>query len=315
METTPKHAECPAGRETRAGVSWKAWLAMPLLLTGLAGCGPEERSPEPREPDTLLQDLVSSNGMSINGLSSNGLSSNGLSSNGLSANGLSLNGLSSAAFSSWFQQDPSLADMVMRYLVRCAVASGETRSYTDPQTGLSWSWSGGLGLAPGWASGLPPTLAEQQVITACMMAHVNRFSESVTISVLGRSARGAVIPVTWTELRTWSVQEACFFGNLFTHQGLYFGVDRTVDDEHRYLTRACAGLGGGDDDGDEDELHGSSASCAPLTFVGSCWQKCTFDREALAYRNCTHNGVTYQPLITRMRRADYERLFSSSTGD
>jgi hypothetical protein len=244
---------------------------------------------------------LSANGLSANGLSANGLSANGLSANGLSANGLSANGLSASAFATWFSNDPAMADMVMRYVVRCAVAEGQTRTYTDPHTGQSYTWYGVLGLAPRWASGATPTLAEQQVVTACLMAHVNRYGLSIPISVLGRDAQGAIIPFTRSELDTYSVREACFFGNLFTQEGLFFGVDRHVRNEAQYLTRACAGM--------EDGSGDTATSCEPLTYVGSCSQSCIPDPKGPFYSLCTRNGVTYRSITTRMRQSDYSELF------
>jgi hypothetical protein len=240
---------------------------------------------------------------SLNGLSANGLSANGLSANGLSANGLSANGLSASAFSVWFAQDPTLADMVMRYVVRCAVPSGETRTYTDI-TGQSYTWSGGLGLAPSFAEGAAPSRAEQQVITACLMAHVNRYGLSISISVLGKDARGRNISFTNSELSTYAVREACFFGNLFTQEGLFFGVDRPVTNEAQYLTRACAGM--------EDASGNPTTSCAPLTYVGACTQSCTLDHKGPFYKGCVRNGVSYLSLTTRMRQSDYDLLFPDS---
>jgi hypothetical protein len=233
---------------------------------------------------------------SANGLSANGLSANGLSANGLSANGLSANGLSAQAFSSWFSQDMALADMVMRYVVRCAVPAGETRSYTHPPTGQRYTWAGGLGLAPDWARGYAPTVAEQQVVTACLMAHVNRPELNLTISVLGKDAKGRNIPVTASELETFSVREACFFGNIFTQQGLFFGVDQPITGESQYLTRACAGMEG-------------AGTCEPLTYVGACSQVCTTDKGGPFYKNCSRNNVSYMALTTRMRQVDYDQLF------
>jgi hypothetical protein len=251
------------------------------------------------------QELTSSNGLSYNGLSANGLSYNGLSANGLSYNGLSYNGLSanglsSEAFAAWFAQDPSTADRVMRYLVRCAVPAWQTRSHTDPQTGQHYTWIGLLGLAPGWASGAPANKTEQQVITACLLAHVNRYGASIPISVLGRDAEGDAIPYSLGELMTYSAKEACFFGNLFTQEGLFFGIDRLIDDESAYLTRACSGLG----------PSASKGGCAPLEFIGSCAQSCTPDLlGGPFYWTCTHNGVRYRALSTRMRQSDYAQLF------
>lgn len=291
-------------RARRSGGA-RGWLSLVAVLlgAGAAGCGPEGISPGATW-ESQRQELVSTNGLSANGLSANGLSANGLSVNGLSANGLSANGLATSSFSSWFTQDPAQADMVMRYVVRCAVPAGETRTYTDPQTGTSYTWSGGLGLAPAWASGATPNTLEQQVITACLLAHVNRYGLSIPISVLGRNAQGSLIPFTQSELATYSVREACFFGNVFTQEGLFFGADQRVSDENQYLTRACAGM--------QDGSGKPSTRCAPLTYVGACTQTCTPDPTGPFYSVCKYRGASYLGLTTRMRQSDYEQLFPSA---
>jgi hypothetical protein len=266
---------------------WVSLVAV-LLGAGASGCGPAD-TVEGLTLERQRQELDSRNGLSANGLSANGLSANGL-----SANGLSANGLSTTTFAAWFSQDPALADMVMRYVVRCAVPAGETRSYTDTWTGQTYTWNGGLGLAPDWAKGSEANRAEQQVVTACLIAHVNRYGLSVTISLLGKDAKGKNIPFTAAELETYSVREACFFGNLFTQEGLFFGVDHPVTDEAQYLTRACAGMEG---------------SCAPLTYAGACSQVCTPDSKGPFYKSCARNNVSYLSLTTRMRQSDYDQLF------
>ncbi len=294
MTTTIK-AVGRTGEKKSAGTrAWVSLIAM-VLWAGALGCGPEGST------EALTLESQSAELDSLNGLSANGLSANGLSANGLSANGLSANGLSTSSFAAWFSNDPAMADMVMRYVVRCAVPQGQTRTYTDPNTRQSYTWYGVLGLAPGWASGATPTLAEQQVITACLMAHVNRYGLSIPISVLGRDAQGAVIPFTRNELDTYSVREACFFGNLFNQEGLFFGVDRHVSNEAQYLTRACGGM--------EDGSGDTATSCAPLTYVGSCSQSCMPDPRGPFYSLCTRNGVTYRSITTRMRQSDYSELF------
>jgi hypothetical protein len=301
MKTTMKKAVIRGWRRTEAGVH--AGVLLAAVLLSASGCGPVEDGAEPLALARQRQELIT-----LNGLSSNGLSSNGLSFNGLSSNGLSSNGLSTPQFTTWFDQDPAVADMVMRYVIRCAVPAEQTRSYPHEQTGQTYTWSGGLGLAPAWASGLPPSTAEQQVITACLLAHVNRYGLSVPISVMGRDAQRNIIPYSLSEALSYSISEACFFGNLFTQEGLFFGVDRVLNDEAHYLTRACAALSSPD----EDSAPGSAESCAPLHFIGSCWQHCTPDLLALSYWSCTYNGVSYQPLVTRMQPSDYLQLFPDS---
>jgi hypothetical protein len=292
----------PAGTRT-----WVSLIAM-IFWAGAPGCGPQDSLEEvtlaSQSAELASLNGLTANGLTANGLSANGLSANGLSANGLSANGLSANGLSTSTFSAWFSNDPAMADMMMRYVVRCAVPDGETRSYTDTATGQSYTWYGALGLAPGWASGAAPALAEQQIITACVMAHVNRYGLSIPISVLGRDAQGALIPFTRDELDTYSVREACFFGNLFAQEGRYFGVDRHVSDEAQYLTRACAGT--------EDASGNPVTSCSPLRYVGACTQFCTADPSGPFYSVCARNGVVYRSITTRMRQSDYDELFGDS---
>ncbi|MDY7227190.1 hypothetical protein [Hyalangium rubrum] len=264
-----------------------------LLLWGVAlatSCGPVGEPSEPRQHTRQAQGLEG-----LNGLSANGLSANGLSANGLSANGLSANGLSTSEFASWFQADEALADSVMRYVVRCALAEGTSLSYTVPETGERYTWEGLLGLAPGWASGTRASTSEQQVVSACLAAHVNKYGMTVPISVLGLGATGAPVPYTSAELRAYSQREACFFGNLFTSEGLYLGSDRGKLNARESTARACSlssNSGGGHTD------------CPPLVHVGSCAAYCTLDASKTYYTACTYNGVTYRPLTTRLREED-----------
>lgn len=263
-----------------------------LLLVPLAtGCGLGAESGTDWEPTSEVQELGSDNGLSVNGLSVNGLSVNGL-----SVNGLSVNGLSTLDFQSWFHTDPTLAATVMRYVVLCAVPAGQTRSYMDIGSGTTYTWSGSLGLAPGWASGLSITVAEQQVVSACLAAHVNKYGEHISISVLGRDGAGQAIPFTSDELSSHSRREACLFGNLFTQDGIYAGSDGPELSSSESSTRVCT-IGG---------TPGTSqtANCAPLTEVGSCSDYCTLDSTGTYYTSCTYNGVTYQPITTRLQPQD-----------
>ena len=280
------------GRRRGAAVRMSSWvLGMSLLVMG-TGCGPTAQEPAPPGPvDTVEQEALSYNSLSVNGLSFNGLSFNGL-----SFNGLSFNGLSSAAFASWFDSDPALADEVMHYVVRCAVPQGQTRTYTHARTGAAHTWTGLLGLAPGWAEGKPATVADQQVISACLAAHANPFGVSVPISVQGRDSAGLTIPSTSAELVAYSRPESCFFGNIFQGQGLYAGSQNPPLEPAQSTTRACAVV---------DGSGMPRRTCAPIVYVGSCASACTPDgTTGLSFQRCAAGGVTFQPLTTRVRDAD-----------
>lgn len=292
-------------------------LVATALLRVTAACGPVDEGPLPPALTTQEQAEESDNGLSFNGLSFNGLSFNGL-----SFNGLSFNGLSTSEFNTWFQSQPVLASEVMRYLVRCAVPSGETRSYTAPSTGQQYTWTGGLGLAPSWAQGSAPTAHEQQVVSACLAAHANKYGQRVPISVLGRRADGKAVPVAEDELKQYKWRESCFFGNLFSGEALYVGRDKGRLKPRESSSRACSVVASRGDDEDEeaDATESDSTSqdpaedvelnrrrCAPLVYVGRCAHHCEMDESKLFYTSCKYNGRVYQPLTTRMDKRNLYR--------
>jgi hypothetical protein len=274
-----------------------ALLSALFWLASLAGCGTSEplEATAPDQPGQRAQELSTDNGLSYNGLSYNGLSYNGLSYNGLSYNGLSYNGLSSADFAQWFQGDPELAAQLMLYMVRCAVPAGQTRTYTDPQSNRAYTWDGGLGLAPGWASGKPATEPEQQIISACLLAHLNKYHQHVAISVQGRDASIQEIPTSSGEHSEFSRREACFFGNLFNDEGVYVGLDRGAFNQRESTSRACALM---------SSASGSTSNCPPVIHIESCSTACTLDSSLNYYKTCTLNGISYLPLTTHLRPQD-----------
>lgn len=256
-----------------------------LVMAGGGSCGPvealaEHSGPASRDAQSLEQH---------NGLSENGLSTNGLSTNGLGTNGLGTNGLSSTLFAEWFQQAPAQNNILMKYVVHCAAPAGEIRSYRDLSTGQHYEWLGELGLAPSWSSGNAATVTEQQVVSACLGAHANKYGMNVSISVLGRAAQGQVIPYTSQELSMYEVKEGCFFGNLFTTQGLFVGNDDGRLDGGKSSLRECA-LG--------------ATGCPSMVHVGKCSERCTRDPTNTYYVSCQFNGVSYRPITVRMREMD-----------
>ncbi|MCY1019225.1 hypothetical protein [Pyxidicoccus sp. MSG2] len=271
-------------------------FAVALLVAGV-GCGPVEDADADTASTvaTAEQELGSANGLSFNGLSFNGMSRNGLSFNGLSFNGLSTAGLSSSQFDTWFQSNPALADMVMRYVVRCAVPAGEVRRYTDPRNGRTYTWFGLLGLAPDWAQGQKATKAEQQVVSACLAAHTNKRGISMAISVLGENSRGQPIPYSGVELAAFPEHEACFFGNLFTGEGVYVGSDQGLLTGRKSSLRECALSPG--------PLQ-MEDNCPPMVPVGNCELHCDLRLLSPYYGTCYYNGIRYKALTTRMLASD-----------
>jgi hypothetical protein len=273
-----------------------AWvLTSVVALGGNTGCGVAEAPAEEQVPGLETQEQAQE---VDNGLSLNGLSLNGLSLNGLSLNGLSLNGLSTQEFSTWFNQDASGHEQLMRYIVLCAVPAGESRTFTNPATGLTHVWEGSLGLAPDWAAGASATEVEQQTVSACLAAHANNYGVHVSISVLGRGADGVEIPVAPGELDGYPVRESCFFGNVFKDEGLFAGNDRNALAEDESTPRPCGLVGYGALTNDR---------CEQVARVGQCENHCTLDATGGYYTECTLNGVKYRPLTTRLQGLDVHR--------
>ncbi|MET0402560.1 MAG: hypothetical protein ABW123_09165 [Cystobacter sp.] len=263
------------------------WL-LPCALV-VSGCGPLEEGVALDAPAAQTQALGS-----VNGLSLNGLSLNGLSLNGLSLNGLSLNGLSGSQFDAWFQGNPGLHETVMRYVVRCAVPAGATRTYTSARTGASWTWEGSLGLAPGWSQGEAASLTEQRTVSACLAAHANKFGIQIALSVRGRAATGSAIPTSTEELEQYPEKEGCFFGNLFNDEGIYAASDRKALNHKSSTPRACALA----------IKKSGPPECAPMVRLEpECSELCTKDASG-AYVSCTYNHITYPVMTTRLRKQD-----------
>jgi hypothetical protein len=257
---------------------------------------PGSKAPDSKVPDNKVPDNngVGTKGLGTNGLGTNGLGTNGLGTNGLGTNGLSLSGLNSADFTSWFNQDPALAAIVMKYIVACAVETGASRTWTNPVTNTEYIWNGNLGLTPDWANGAPATEVEQQVITACLAAHTNKFGLAVPISIQGMSATGAPIPVTPQEFLTFTEKEACFFGNLFQGEGIFAGND-ALWSVTTSSVRAC---------GIENASSGNVNKCPPIQHVRRCSDICAPDILGNYFQSCTHNGKTYRAMTTRIRPVD-----------
>ena len=207
--------------------------------------------------------------------------------------------LGTSDFATWFNTDPAMGDMVMRYLVRCAVDARPEPCVDQPRHRRQLRVAGRLGLTPRWAGGAATTEREQQLITACLAAHVNKFGRHATISLQGRNARGESMRCLVAEALTYDVREGCFFGNLFNGEGVFVGYSGLLPlDSASSSVRMCAM---------EGQAPGTSVECPPMVNVGACNLSCALSLDLSSYASCSHNGKSYQPLTTNMRREDIYR--------
>ena len=187
----------------------------------------------------------------------------------------------------------------MKYVVRCGVATGQSRTATI--NGVKYTWPGAFGLAPTWAAGSAIPLSEQQLITACLGAHVNKFGLNVSISVLGYDKNSVAIPPGSTEIKDYATREGCFFGNLFNGEGAMVGND-SVWGTPNSSSRECAIT---------TKANGGASLCLPMVFTDDCKTLCTLNAAKTAYTRCTANGKSYLSITTRILSAD---VFSCGDG-
>jgi hypothetical protein len=248
---------------------------------------------------------MATNGMATNGMATNGMATNGMATNGMATNGLapgegtsgiSVNALSDAGiqtseFQAWFAASPSYADMVMSYVVKCALPEGTVLSYDHD--GATYAWPGVLGVAPAWADG-PISATDQELVSACLAAHTNGYGLHVMISVRGYKADGTTIAVTAEEAAGWTFREACFFGNLFDAYGVGVALEPDLLDPKYSTPRGCA------------TEFGVSQQCSPMTQSADlCSTYCSVGPDGKTWQTCTlPDGRTFHPVQVFLQQSD-----------
>lgn len=200
-------------------------------IVGVVGCTGEVGGELPDEVDgtthafavesanglTLVNGLTGvngyygANGISfINGLSMlNGLTGvNGaVTGNGLAmTNGLTMtNGLSESR--GLMTTDPGRKTIA--YLVKCALPANDALVKRD-QYGTTFTFLGGLGLCPQWkTSGIATNRSCQNMVSGCMMAHINTSGVHVPLWITSESPS-----IGWGTSPSYPKQEGTFFGNI-----------------------------------------------------------------------------------------------------
>jgi hypothetical protein len=246
----------------------------------------------------IMTNGIMTNGIMTNGIMTNGIMTNGLApgyagTNGLATGGLTPAGLDTAAFHEWFAKSTTYSDMVMRYVVKCALPLDATLAYESD--GASYAWPGGLGLAPRWAAGEAIGADEQELVSACLAAHTNGLGRHVTISVRGYKADGTTIEVTPEEDAGWRFHEACFIGNLFDGAGVGIGLEPDSLQSDVSTPRGCAAE------------FGIPGDCSPMVHVGMCSDLCTLGEDGKTYGTCTVNGRAYRAIQVFLQDSDVYR--------
>jgi hypothetical protein len=231
-----------------------------LIASAAVGCG---APPAADEVGLTQSNLESANGLAANGLAANGLAANGLAANGLAANGLAANGLAANGLAANGLADPWAAKF-MEYVVSCALPAGHSVTYKS--AGVSYTFAGGIGVAPEWERAKCDGSC-QRWVSACVLARVNKLGVHVQISIRGANDALAITP---HELQNFPVREATYYGNLFQ------------PDQPRY---ACLPPGATQ----IARVCGDSIVGCAVAVAGSCERLCDEPGRFGTYRNCTAN--------------------------
>jgi hypothetical protein len=188
------------------------WVAASLGFTALlVGCGEmangTDDSAEQGQALALTNGLANINGLALtNGLAGvNGLANT----NGLAlANGLA--GVNGLANTNGLMTTSGGRDVV-KYLVKCALAAGDTLVKQD-QYNVSYTYPGAIGLCPSWkTAGIATMQTCQETISACMLAHVNTAGVHIPIWLVSDTSTA----IGWGQDPNYPNQEGTFFGNIF----------------------------------------------------------------------------------------------------
>jgi len=182
------------------------------MAFAVGACAPPDEADQGQEPDQTIQNVGDGNGWDGNGWDANGWDANGWDANGLDTNGLGVTDLNTTNFSNWFNRSGGAyrtnSEMLMRYVAKCAGLRNTSRSWTNPQTGVTYTWPGVLGVAPNFWGGAALSTAEERALFACLGAHFNRLGLVVQVSF-----RGFNIAYDANEYSYFGAKEAYFVGD------------------------------------------------------------------------------------------------------
>ena len=201
----------------------------------------------------------------------------------------------------WIDVDPPARVKILRYLVECGLPAG-VEVQIQYRGSLETLGRGILGLGPGLRSGAMST-AEQEKVSACLLARVNAEGQSVSVDLFGPMAN--LNTASAAELDTYSAQEGVFFGNLFlaTPVAHACALDVITTDGFRACKDGRSGCG----------------VLIPLTrintqgwgsivlkdcFRDSVCQKASLGSGSYYATSCTKGRVWSYPLTTRLLPAD-----------
>jgi hypothetical protein len=173
----------------------------------------------------------------------------------------------------------------VKYLVRCALASGDSLVKAD-NYGTNYTYPGMFGLATQYKTGACD-VACQQAISACMLAHVNTTGANIPLYLVSSNAK-----IGWGTSQQYPSREGTFFGNIFTAPNAFYCLGPDFD-----VNVVPGRLGSNSSGSPYKNPYGTNAQC------GSCT---TDPAHPEAPTTCATGGVTYASPVTVYRGRIFE---------
>jgi hypothetical protein len=197
--------------------------------------------------------------------------------------------------------------MIVQYLVRCALASGDSLVKQD-QNGNNFTYQGGLGLAPSWKTGGCGKDCSE-MISACMMAHINSSGTHIPLWMDSPDSVG------WGTSPSFPTREGTFFGELMVVNSGY-----NLDGYYCYGPGADQNVVPGRLGANQGSVPYSNAWPTSAGFDGLC-ETTHKDKNGVDHGNCTAhttggvidgdssctlNGTVFSHPMTVWRGATYQ---------
>ena len=242
--------------------------ALIALVIGMSGCLAMDMEDEYADIGVVQNNVLAENALSENALSMNALSTSALVSGELPLNYASAGTLHTS----------SLGRQLLKYVSRCAYSATDYL-HVDDSNGLGVdNFPGRLGLATTWKNGgLDDDYKE--LMTACLLAHLNKFGVPVSISV--RYSGAMATPNE--ESAVYFYGDGVFYGNLYASPPREYACSiRQKSGEVPAATSDFASL----------RVCDEGATNCGVTYVGYCDEVCSTiveDNHQFQFASC-HDG-------------------------
>ncbi|APR85997.1 Hypothetical protein A7982_11346 [Minicystis rosea] len=260
----------------------------------LTGCGADLLDGE--EVDEAVSAAIVPNAIVPNAIVPNAIVPNAIVPNAIVPNALAFSAMSSGARAAL--TDPGaageLSRMFVAYTVGCALKSTHSFSFawTDAQGVVhDETYTGMIGLAPGWATEPLSDEVQQRLVSGCLAARTNYFGVTVQISL--RSPQNPLKKdLTSAEVAAYPHVEGAFWGNLFTTSpALSACYNASNESIARSAQRVCATGAVGD--------GGQPVPCGPIALAGACSTVCpNLGGDGTFYTSCQDSSGSTNVIIT-----------------